>query len=60
MAHLIGTYTMIHNEIEITLPNNQKVIIDKGLVVVGANGCGKTRLGVWLEDNAAESTEATE
>jgi hypothetical protein len=36
---------------QIKLPNNEEVGVDKGLVVVGANGCGKTRLGVWLEKN---------
>lgn len=37
---------------KIKLPD-EEISTDKGLVIVGANGCGKTRLGVWLEGNAS-------
>ncbi len=39
---------------EITLPPNQKVEIEQGLVLVGANGSGKTRLGAWIDNNSPE------
>jgi ABC-type dipeptide/oligopeptide/nickel transport system ATPase component len=39
---------------EITLPPNQKVEIEQGLVIVGANGTGKTRLGAWIDNNSPE------
>lgn len=41
---MMETYNMTDNKTEITLPNNQPVITDKGLVIVGANGCGKTSI----------------
>lgn len=39
---------------EITLPRGQKIEIEQGLVIVGANGTGKTRLGAWIDNNSPE------
>ncbi len=33
----------------ILLPPNEEIKTDRGLVIVGANGTGKTRLGCWID-----------
>lgn len=39
---------------EVTLPPNKKIEVNQGLVIVGANGTGKTRLGAWIDNNSPE------
>jgi ABC-type cobalamin/Fe3+-siderophores transport system ATPase subunit len=42
----------------IKLPQNTEINVTKGLVVVGANGSGKSRFGSWLEKNASANRPA--
>lgn len=37
---------------DIFLPNDQKIEVEQGVVFVGANGSGKTRLGSWIETDS--------
>ena len=32
----------------INLPNNEEIEVENGIVIIGANGSGKTRLGSWI------------
>jgi len=48
---------MIATTRNVTLPHeqgSQSVAVINGIVIVGANGSGKTRLGVWLEKDSPE------
>lgn len=36
------------------LPNNQKIEFEQGIIFVGANGSGKTRLGSWIENESPQ------
>lgn len=40
----------------IYLPQDQKIETDVGLVIVGANGSGKTRFGSWIDISASQKT----
>lgn len=39
---------------KITLPPNESIDVNNGIVIVGANGSGKTRFGAWIESNSPE------
>lgn len=43
---------------EVKFPGNKTVSCENGIVVVGANGSGKTRLGVWLSQHGIVNSKA--
>lgn len=43
---------------KITLPGNpQSITSDESIIIIGANGSGKTRLGAWLEKHSPECSK---
>lgn len=50
-------YNIITLEIKmkkINLPNNDEIEVENGLVIIGSNGSGKTRLGSWIDISSAQ------
>lgn len=39
---------------KINLPNNDEIEVENGLVIIGSNGSGKTRLGSWIDISSAQ------
>lgn len=49
---------MDNNKRQISLPHGTEtkvLTVNQNIIIIGANGAGKTRLGAWIESQAREA-----